>query len=116
MTTKNCKECGKEFTLTQPAQKYCSDECRGISRKTYMQETMALRREVLFFEMINSAAKDVPIPDDQELMVAWYRTPGLLEFIRNCIKDGQRVVGIKVTRNETGIVVVPDGLIDTSED
>lgn len=81
-----------------------------------MKEMMALRREILFFEMMNSTAKDVPIPDDQELMVAWYRTPGLLEFIRNCIKEGQRVVGIQITRNETGIVVVPDGLINASED
>jgi len=81
-----------------------------------MKEMMALRREILFFEMMNSTAKDVPIPDDQELMVAWYKTPGLLEFIRNCIKEGQRVVGIQITRNETGIVVVPDGLINASED
>ena len=94
-----CKQCGKEFTRTESAQKYCSDDCRVLSRREYMKETLATRRETWTFHHDENEANN-----DDAIKVAWFRTPGLHKFLRSIATD-YRVIGIKINGNNTGIVV-----------
>jgi hypothetical protein len=94
-----CKQCKKEFTRTESAQKYCSDDCRVFSRRAYMKETLATRRETWSFQHDENKA-DV----DDTINIAWFRTPGLHKFLRSIATDN-RVIGIQINRNNTGIVI-----------
>jgi hypothetical protein len=99
MDNKQCKQCEKEFTRTESAQKYCSDDCRALSRREYMKETLATRRETWTFHHDENDAND-----DDTIKVAWFRTPGLHKFLRSIATDN-RVIGIQINGNNTGIVV-----------
>lgn len=64
-----------------------------------MKNYMARRRETLYFLLEDS----VEMPDDR-IKVAYYRTPGLHDFVHNIAKDN-RVIALSVNGNETGVIV-----------
>ena len=95
----NCKECDEEFVKEHFNQEFCKKECFDTNRRTYMRNYMARRRETLYFLLEDS----VEMPDDQ-IRVAYYRTPGLHDFIHDIAKD-ERVIALSISGNETGVIV-----------
>ena len=64
-----------------------------------MKNYMARRRETLYFLLEDS----VELPDDK-IKVAYYRTPGLHDFIHRIAKD-ERVIALEISGNNTGVIV-----------
>jgi|TARA_Y100000356_G_C11197740_1_gene255895 hypothetical protein len=94
-----CKECDGEFVKEHFNQEFCTKECFDTNRRTYMKNYMARRRETLYFLLEDS----VEMPDDR-IKVAYYRTPGLHDFVHNIAKDN-RVIALSVNGNETGVII-----------
>jgi len=98
-----CKRCEADFEREHPNQKYCSTDCSEESRKEfqreYMREYMAKRRETLTF-LLEDAIND---PDDR-IKVAYFRAPGLHDFVHNIAKD-HHVIALQVSGNEVGVVI-----------
>lgn len=88
MTEKQCPVCNKQFTIppTRPKQKYCSQECSVLGRRT-TKEDQAKKRVDLFIETL----PDLPILDvlegkigsgtDNKMIVKGARTWDTEKFI-----------------------------------
>ena len=101
-----CKRCKEIFTQEHFNQEYCTEACFEQSRKEYrreyMREYMAKRRETLYFMLEGAIEK----PDDR-IQVAFYRTPGLHDFIHDIAKDN-RVIALTVSGNDVGVIIATD--------
>ena len=101
-----CKRCKEIFTQEHFNQEYCTEACFEQSRKEYrreyMREYMAKRRETLYFMLEDAIEK----PDDR-IQVAFYRTPGLHDFIHDIAKDN-RVIALQVSGNDVGVIIATD--------
>ena len=101
-----CRRCEADFEREHPNQKYCSTDCSEESRKEfqreYMREYMAKRRETLTF-LLEDAIND---PDDR-IKVAYFRAPGLHDFVHEIAKD-HNVIALRISGNEVGVVIATD--------
>ncbi len=101
-----CKRCEATFAQQHFNQEYCTEVCfkesRQEYRREYMREYMAKRRETLTF-LLENAIND---PDDR-IKVAYFRSPGLHDFIHDIAKD-HNVIALQVSGNEVGVVIAEE--------
>ena len=101
-----CKRCEATFAQQHFNQEYCIEVCfkesRQEYRREYMREYMAKRRETLTF-LLENAIND---PDDR-IKVAYFRSPGLHDFIHDIAKD-HNVIALQVSGNEVGVVIAEE--------
>tara|TARA_B100000900_G_C20500948_1_gene683700 strand:+ start:931 stop:1140 length:210 start_codon:yes stop_codon:yes gene_type:complete len=67
-----------------------------------MREYMAKRRETLTF-LLEDAIEG---PDDR-IKVAYFRAPGLHDFVHDIAKD-HNVIALQVSGNEVGVVIAEE--------
>jgi len=101
-----CKRCEATFSQQHFNQEYCTESCftesRQEYRREYMREYMAKRRETLTF-LLEDATND---PDDR-IKVAYFRAPGLHDFIHDIAKE-HNVIALQVSGNEVGVVIAEE--------
>ena len=99
----SCKRCKVTFIPQHFNQEYCKETCfkesRQEYRREYMREYMAKRRETLLFLREDA----IEGPGDR-IKVAYFRTPGLHDFVHNIAKD-HHVIALQVSGNEVGVVI-----------
>ena len=101
-----CKRCEATFAQQHFNQEYCTEVCFNESRqeyrREYMREYMAKRRETLTF-LLEDAIND----SDDRIKVAYFRSPGLHDFIHDIAKD-HNVIALQVSGNEVGVVIAEE--------
>ena len=101
-----CKGCEVIFTQQHFNQEYCTEACfkesRQAYRRDYMRKYMAKRRETLTF-LLEDAIND---PDDR-IKVAYFRAPGLHDFIHDIAKE-HNVIALQISGNEVGVVIAEE--------
>ncbi len=106
MTIIKCKRCEADFEQEHFNEKYCSSDCseesRKESRREYMREYMAKKRETLYFSLEDAIEKH-----NDKLEVAFYRTPGLHDFIHTVAKNN-RVIALQISGNDVGVIIASD--------